>query len=89
MKVFSMMKKLVLSACIATLGVCCFGMFAEQTDYAQNTSVEASAETSASVTNIKLVSSSSTTVDYVYVYFEGFNTKVNYDYNSLGGIYDS
>ena len=82
MKVFSMMKKLVLSACIATLGVCCFGMFAEQTDYAQNTSVEASAETSASVTNIKLVSSSSTTLDYVYVYFEGFNTKVNYDYNS-------
>ena len=74
MKVLSTMKKMLLSLFVLIFSVCCFGLIAVNND-----TVDAKAETTSSVSMKWVVSSATTTLDYVYIYFDGFNTKVNYD----------
>ena len=74
MKKVNSLRKVLISLCIAAVCFCCLGFIS-----AQQTAPEVQAATTSSV-SMKLVSNSNTTtLDYVYIYFEGFNTKVNYD----------
>ena len=82
MKGLSMIKKLMLSVCAVVCGACCYGAVAAQNDSTPSHKIEAQAETLSSASMKWVVNAASNTLDYVYVYFDGFNTKVNYDYNS-------
>ena len=82
MKKLSMMKKVMLSVCAIICGVFCFGAISTHNTPSQENYIQAKAETVSSSSMKWVVNSASATLDYVYVYFDGFNTKVNYDYNS-------
>ncbi len=79
MKVLSMMKKAALSVCAVVLGACCWNIATAQDVPVQENYIEAKAETT-STAKVKAVANDATaTLDYVYIYFDGFNTKVSYD----------
>ena len=79
MKVLSMMKKALLSVCAVVCGVCCWNIATTQNVAPQDNYIEAKAETISTAKVKAVANDATTTLDYVYIYFDGFNTKVSYD----------
>ena len=79
MKILSVMKKITVSVCAIVCGVCCWNVATAQNVAPQDNYIEAKAETISTAKVKAVASDATTTLDYVYIYFDGFNTKINYD----------
>ena len=79
MRNLSMIKKTMIAVCALVCGGCCVNAIAAQSDFTADTQIVAQAATT-STAKVKAVANDATsTLNYVYIYFDGFNTKVSYD----------
>ena len=79
MKILSMMKKVMISVCAIVCGIGCYGVVSTMNNSMPETKIIAKAETISTAKVKAVASDATTTLDYVYIYFDGFNTKINYD----------